>query len=309
MPVVTDVTTELAGVLDALVETDPTRLGDGETLVELQRQRERLDAALTRPTAAFDASGAWKHDGARSAATWLAWSTKLPMATARRRVSMGRQLRHLEVLEAAWLAGEVGEAQVGLVTRARTPATEQCLARDQELLVDHARGLGFGSFCRIMSYWVAYADPDGAEDEARAARDRRRVHLSQGFGGCWVLDGLLDPIAGSILAQELRRIEDELFDTDWAQAKQRMGEGVRPCDLARTPAQRRADALVEMARRSATAPGDGRRPEPLFTVLVGYDAFCRTCELANRSVVTRGPWWRTWTRRGWSGWSSTGPAG
>ncbi len=28
-------------------------------------------------------------------------------------------------------------------------------------------------------------------------------------------------------------------------------------------------SVVEMARRSGTAPADGRRPEPLFTVLVG----------------------------------------
>ncbi|MEY2474743.1 MAG: hypothetical protein QOG87_58 [Actinomycetota bacterium] len=44
-----------------------------------------------------------------------------------------------------------------------------------------------------------------------------------------------------------------------------------------------------MAIRSRTAPADGRRPEPLFSVLVDYETFAgRICELANRSVVSPG---------------------
>jgi len=64
-----------------------------------------------------------------------------------------------------------------------------------------------------------------------------------------------------------------------------------------------------MARRSGTAPADGRRPEPLFTVLVGYEAFTRICELANRTVVSPGSLIPTSTRRGWSASCSGGPAG
>ena len=49
-----------------------------------------------------------------------------------------------------------------------------------------------------------------------------------------------------------------------------------------------------MALRAGTAPSDGRRPEPLFTVLVGYETFHgRIRELANRAVVSPGalvPW-------------------
>ncbi|HEX2193148.1 MAG TPA: HNH endonuclease signature motif containing protein [Acidimicrobiales bacterium] len=110
----------------------------------------------------------------------------------------------------------------------------------------------------------------------------------------WFLDGAFDPIAGEILAAELRRLDDGLFAADWAEARQRVGEEVRARDLRRSPAQRRADALVEMATRSATAPPGGRRPEPLFSVHVGYETFAGTlCELANATMVTPGtlvPW-------------------
>jgi hypothetical protein len=43
-----------------------------------------------------------------------------------------------------------------------------------------------------------------------------------------------------------------------------------------------------MARRSATAPEHGRRPRPLFTVLVGERTLDRLCELSNGIVVTPG---------------------
>jgi len=158
------------------------------------------------------------------------------------------------VLEEAWLGGEVGEAQVGLVVRARTPATEESLARDQDMLVDHARRLRFASFARVMAYWVQWADPDGAEDEAAAAHASRRLHLSQGFGGRWVLDGILDPIGGSILDAELRRIDAELFAADWDEAKARMGEGV--CVTRPGPHPGPAPGR----RRGGDGPALGHRP-------------------------------------------------
>jgi hypothetical protein len=59
--------------------------------------------------------------------------------------------------------------------------------------------------------------------------------------------------------------------------------------LGRTPAQRRHDALVELARRAVTAPADGKRPAPLMSVFVGYETFKgRICQLAEGTVVTPG---------------------
>ena len=109
-----------------------------------------------------------------------------------------------------------------------------------------------------------------------------------------MLDGQLDPINGAVVAQGLRGIEDELFAADWAEARARVGGGVCGADVARTPAQRRADAMAEMARRAAAVPEGARRPEPLFTVDVGYETFAgRRWELAGGTVLAPGslvPW-------------------
>ena len=288
MSVGTGVPEELSAAVDGLRSADPAALGDGEAVVALQRELERLAAVTTRAVAAFDVGRAWDDD-ARSAAAWLTHRCRLPAGTARARVRLGRALRHLPLAEAAWLSGEVGEAQVALLARARTPVTAECLARDESLLVKEAKRLSFASFARALAYWRWRADPDGAEDDAATTRQGRWFSLSQSFGGVWFADGTFDPIAGEIVAAELRRIEDELFAVDWAEAKARAGEEVRAPDLRRTPAQRRADALVEMAGRAGAAPAGGRRPEPLFTVLVGYETLAgRICELANGTVLSPG---------------------
>ncbi len=145
-----------------------------------------------------------------------------------------------------------------------------------------------------MDHWCQHADPDGADDDADRQHDSRRFHLSQSFGGMWWGDLVLGPIAGAVVSKQLSRIDTEMFEADWAEARARRGDAATVADLARTPAQRRADAVVEMARRAGTAPADGRRPEPLFTVMVGYETFAgRICELANGTVVSPGalvPW-------------------
>ena len=216
------------------------------------------------------------------------------MATAGRRVRLGRTLRHLGVAEEAWLDGEMGEAQVGLMARAHKPATAEALARDEAFLVGEAARLPFRFFARAMAYWRLRADADGVEADATAMCDSRRFHLSASFGGMVFADGAFDPIGGTIVANELKRREQELFEVDWAEAKARVGESVSATDLVRSPAQRRADAVVEMATRSASAGTHGKRPEPLFSVLVGYETFAGpVCELEAGAVVSPGslrPW-------------------
>jgi hypothetical protein len=281
-----DPTSELVGALDVLSGIDPAVLGDGETVVALQRAGERLACVVTRAVAAFDAGRSWEADGSRTASAWLAARCRMPVESARRRVRLGRALRHMGVVEAAWLAGEIGEAQVRLLAGARTPATAECFARDESMLVEQARTLGYGAFARCVAYWGQLADPEGTDRSAAARFAARRLHLSETFDGSWALDGLLDPINGAILAKALGAIEQEFFQADWAEARERSGEDVRASHLARTPAQRRADALVEMAKRSMALPAGARLPEPLFSVLVGYETFAgRVCELANRRVV------------------------
>jgi hypothetical protein len=101
---------------------------------------------------------------------------------------------------------------------------------------------------------LSHARRDKDPDPDKPDRDHRNVSLHDGLRGTGLLSGELTPAAKAEVRSELDRLERRLFEADWAAAKAVHGEAVTVAHLARTPAQRRHDALVEMARRSATAP-------------------------------------------------------
>ncbi|HET7487255.1 MAG TPA: DUF222 domain-containing protein, partial [Acidimicrobiales bacterium] len=278
----------LKTVVDELVGADPAALADEEAMVALWRELARMEAVVARASAAFEAAGGHQASGARSTPAWIAWRCKVARPTAARRVQLGRSLRHLPATEAAWVAGEITESQAALLAAARTPVTEAALERDEAMLVEQAKRLRVHHFARAMAYWGAHADPDGAEDGAERRRAERRLRIRRDADGTQHGEWVLDEVSGAIVANQLERIEDELFAEDWAEGTERLGKANVCSDrLRRSAAQRRADALVEMARRAGAAPAEGRRPEPLFTILVNYECFAGPiCALADSTVVT-----------------------
>jgi hypothetical protein len=260
MPEVTDPLGMLKTALDAVCATDPARLANRQAITELYRQLARAEAVVTRASAAFDAARDWEGDGARSAAAWISTKTHVPKTLARRRVYLGRELRLMDVVEKAWLRGDIGDAQANQLARARSTKRAETFARDEELLVSQASRLSYGYFARALAYWCYRADPDGCETDAEEVYGARRFHLSDGMAGTKLADGVFDPIGGAIFGDELKRREQELFEADWAEARERVGPEACGADLGRSAAQRRADAVVEMARRSGAVPGGARMP-------------------------------------------------
>lgn len=284
----------LTEAIDRLTGSDPSACADAESIERLQRQLVRLDAFVTEATAAFDASGSWVSSGARNAASWLTTRCHMPRGQARRLVRRGRELRHLPACGRGWSNGDISSVQVDVIAALRTDTTEDALVRDESMLVEQARTLRYESFVRAAHYWQQLADPDGAEADDQSRRSRRHAYLSSSFGGMWLGKMTLDPISGSVVSEELERLERQLFESEWSAVRSELGRDPTSADLPRTPGQRRADALVEMATRSCMAPSDGRRPAPLFTVVIDYETLRgRVCELAQGTVLAPGalvPW-------------------
>jgi hypothetical protein len=272
--------------LDALVDSGAANYGDCASMEALHLLQSRFDSFVTEATAAFEAGEEWAADGAKTAAGWIATRCRVARRFAKRRVRLGRTLRHLPAVAEAWRDGAIGGDQAQAIASARRHRTEASMARDEEMLVAQAKEMGFEDFARVLEYWKQLADPDGAEaadEERKASRD---VFLESSLGGMWLGQMTLDPISGSIVSNELNRLERDLFEADCAQAKERLGRTARIDELARTSGQRRADALVEMATRSRTAPAEGIRPAPLFSVFVGYETMHgRISELENGTVL------------------------
>jgi hypothetical protein len=90
------------------------------------------------------------------------------------------------------------------------------------------------------------------------------------------LQAVLDPVGGAAFKSELDRLEHQLYLQD------------KKSGNLCTVTQRRADALVEMAKRSRTTKPGGLRPRPLITIHTGQTSFARICELAAGTVITSG---------------------
>ena len=174
---------ELVVAVDDLCEADPARLADKEAVKTLHRQLARLDAVTTKATAAYDASGDWEESRARSRAAYLADMANLPLPEARRRISNGRALRHMPLVEEVWLAGDISSAHVATLAGACSEKRRETFARDEKVLLDDAKVLRFGQFWRAVAYWEQLADPDGVEDDAADERDQRELFFSQSFKG------------------------------------------------------------------------------------------------------------------------------
>jgi hypothetical protein len=290
----TDPTTSTAvldGVLDGLgrlADFDIDSLTDDELrdlVLGCERAQSILDAAKATVTAGFDARQVWAGDEALDARAWLRVLGRLPADRAARQVRHARALRTLPHTAQALRDGRISSDVAAKVIGLDNTRTREALRDNEADLVEVAAAERFERFCRHAERWRHVNDPDGPEP---GRRERRRVHLSETFDGTWALDGLLDPISCTTVSTELERIEHRLFEADWAEARERLGREPTVGDLARTPGQRRADALVEMATRSAAMPAGSRAPQPLVTIVVGGTRFAEVCRLLDGTDLTDG---------------------
>ena len=280
----------LEEALDHLVEAATAEArprATGQETVRLCRALSRLQAVTAIAEADFADGGEWADSGARSGPAWLATETRLPTPECRRAARLGRRIHGLPHAKAAWLQGRIGAAHAGVLVGLGNRRTMHDLTEAEESLVHQAERLRFDDFAAVAAYWKQHADPEGTDSDEEERRNRRDVYLVESIGGTWFGKMTLDPLSGAVVDAELARLEKEAFEADWAAARTRLGRDPKVDELDRTSAQRRADALVEMATRSRSTPAGAQRPAPLFSVFVGYETLQgRICELANGTVLS-----------------------
>jgi hypothetical protein len=279
--------------LDEARALGPAAFADPGSLAVLEKQLAQLECLVTTSVACFDAAGGFEASGAVTTKAWLTSECRLSNKQAASQVKRGRHLRRLPQTAAAFASGQLSGDQVDVLIAADTDRTHEALVDQEHELVDQGTTLSHHHFVQYMRYWLHRADREGAEDQAERRCAQRQVYLVQSFEDMWLGQMTLDPISGAIVGGELDRLEKLFFEAEWAEANERLGREPLVSELTRTPGQRRADALVEMATRSK-ATHHGRRPAPLFTVLVDYESLHgRLSQLEDGTVVPPGhllPW-------------------
>lgn len=263
---------QLEGAVDtvatsvASVETqDLDRDTATDTLVRLERCRERLVAAIGRYTSDLEARGFHEGDGAYSMANWIATRTGQARATAGSRCFLARKLRTMPETAAAFDAGDITSSHARVLARALNPRTADAFTRDETMLVGHARKLTADQLAQVVEFWLSRHDPDGAEPRLEGEDDR--FYLSRTLNGR--LKGDFD-LGGDLAIRVERAIEElvsQLLKSD------KFNRETDPSDpgAAQTTSQRRARALGELCDRAAASPNNPARRQPLFTLHTTVD--------------------------------------
>ncbi len=283
---------DLRSAIDRLAAVDATALDDAavhDAVLELAALQTRIDSIACGLLSAWSANKTWADDGSKSAKARLSRDTKVSPSTAHLALRRAKRLRSMPVTAEAFAAGEISADRVDLLARCNSPEHASLFARDEAVLVGHCQRLRWPDLLRVLARWRACADDATGRDPAQQQHDRRRAFAARTFGGTVEVSASMDPIGGEIWLGELERLEQHLFEQDWAEARARLGSAATSDDLQRTTAQRRHDAMVLMARRSHAL---GERPvasRPLLTVHWGGDAMrSLLCETANGVQLTNG---------------------
>jgi hypothetical protein len=221
-----------------------------EDLLELRRAADRLEAEFARRLERFDRSRGFAAEGAISTASWLRHRCGFSGAAASERVAVARHLAQLPLTADALGRGEIGYDHARVITRTTKSVGDDAMRGAEHILVDAAHRLDPARLQVAADHLRHYLAPERTLHDANVAHDRRALFISPLLDGVFRIDGQLDREGGACLQAALEALL-----------------GPRATDDTRTPAQRRADALVELARQRMEAAG-GR---PHVTLIVAAE--------------------------------------
>ena len=239
-----EVLAEINSLLDQLAAEDLNSLpaeSMAEDLLGLQRLDNRVQAESLRRLRRFDRGQGYAATLALSAKAWLRWQCNLVPGAASEQVEVARLLDSLPQTAQALAEGEIGFRHAALIARTAEQLGEKMEAHAEEILVSAAKELDPLRLRRATAQLRHCLQPEEVLAEANQAHERRYLFLSQTFGGIFRLDGQLDAEGGAALQTALAAVM-----------------GPPAAGDERTPAQRRADAAVELARRQLDG---GQLPE------------------------------------------------
>jgi hypothetical protein len=271
---VTRASAALAGLFDVdLSALDATEMRSW--LEGVEELRRVVEAAAVAAAGVVDRSNPFRAQGFLSTKTVVKHMCKLSGPEAHRRVQSARLHQVLPEWADAEADGRVGIAQSELMARiaANPRIAADVLERDSPALLADAIGQSFDEFERRVRVWEALADPDGDRDRNERLHANRDVRVRPRPEGGWTITGNLAELAGCEFNEIFSWFIEAEWHTDWADARQRLGEAATVADLARTEAQRRADAFVAMARAAASAAPGSRRPRPTVNILIDHESF------------------------------------
>ena len=217
---------------------------------------DRLQAKLCRVVDAAKKRGDHLRAG-KSPCSWVASECQMSKTSAADRLCVGEQLRNLPRIAQALSSGEIGYQAASVICHLSEQVGEKRRYIEEEDWIRFAQRFSIKDL-RYLTYEARVRwDCEGFEREAEQNFDLRSLDISETTGGMYRLDAWLDPVGGAALKAAIESLSGPLGADD-----------------GRTPKQRRADAIVEMAHHAmdrGTLPRrHGARPHiALHTTIEG----------------------------------------
>ncbi|MBV8941986.1 MAG: DUF222 domain-containing protein, partial [Solirubrobacterales bacterium] len=258
---------------------EPACEGPRRSLADLEQEIRALGAHIAAATcrwllliAEFDERGGWAEWGIKSCAHWLSWRCSLGLSTAREHVRVARRLAELPLVREAFARGQLSYCKVRAITRVAEPQIEAELVE----LARHATGAQLDNVVRGCVRAIR-----ATEERARDAFQERSLSWSFDHDGSLQFEGKLPADEGALLLCAL----EAASDTPLYGASRKDASAEAPAGA--TPYQRRADALVTLAR-AGLAAADTKRSggDPCELVLHIDEATLSASRIVDRSELT-----------------------
>jgi hypothetical protein len=230
----------------------------GEALVEGFEALDLLMAQLLETLGELDAADGWRAEGATSATAWLRHKARRSGRDASWCARTARRLRDLPVTAEAYRDGALSTGQLQAIVANLNDEITPMFAETEDEMVPLLVPLSVPDVAVAMQTWAQCAKDSLQDDEPDLAEPpARTLFLSRTLDGRGELSGGLDPEGLAVTEVALRLAETPDVD------------GEPP----RSPAQRRADAFVDIMRfflDHQTAQTSGRH-RPHLNVYVRYE--------------------------------------
>ncbi len=200
--------------------------------------------------AEIDDRGIAAADGAVSAPTWIQYTTGQHRTEATRSIRAGRAVRSLPAVRAAWESGHIAASAAHRIIAARRPGFEVQFASVEPHLVEFAQWREYQELHAALLHYKHCA----ASESGTSPREPEGLMLAR-VADTWVVNGSLDDATGTMLHTALEAASTAPAPDD-----------------TRTPAQRRAGALHDIARWfCATGRGESDHGNaPHITAIVDW---------------------------------------
>jgi len=247
-----------------------------DDLIELRALADRVDDLYLERLAVFESSGEYAADGAVSTAAWLRRHLGTSPVRAKSDVTAAKALHNsgdhsAPATATALREGKLTMESARVVVRALATMPVDRVAEAETALLDAAARLDSAGLAIVASRLRHLLRPEDALARHEYARSQRELTLTTTFEGMWWLQGLLTPedsvtlkgvldsmsAPGSSTTATTSATATDAAMSTGSDTSAKLNCGVNdPAESRgddRTPAQRRADALGELARWAACA--------------------------------------------------------